>query len=318
MLRSSSKIKIFGALVSLFVAPVCGASATQVTENTQFRVNVNDTLSVSITAPDNWATGDINQFLRNRILVSATTNNAAGLTASLSTKTVNNSLVNTRKSTFTIPSLASNVTETVSGFPVNRWGFSTDDDVAAPRANAEYEEVPTSDAPYPILETFAPGTASQNVYFGAKADATKASGTYRSTIVISVVTGVIDDEDPTDPGYNPIPPVNPGTDETPDDGEPTYNPSTNYTTYTTTTENNDDTTTTTTEVSKGDNRAQYANPQGVRTTTTVEEGSPLGIALATTAAVAGTTGFIFFIIAKRRKDDDEEEENAGGQQPPIQ
>ncbi len=310
---------MFGALVSLASLPViCATSAfaTTATGNTNFRVNVGDALSVSITTPDNWATGDADQFLRNRIIVSANTNNPSGLSAFMTTKTANTSLVNTGNNNYTIPTLST--TRSVANFPANYWGYSLEDEVSEPDDTAEYSPlVAAGESPILLLQTSAEGIGSQDVFFGAKADSTKAAGTYANTVVISVVTGVIED-DPQDPDYNPSTPDNPATPTTPD--TPTYNPTTNTTTYTTVTTNNDDTTTTTTEVSNGDTRSQYADPQGVKkTTTNINEGSTLATGLAITAAVTGATGFIFFIVGKRRKDEDEEEENVGGeQQPPVQ
>ena len=319
---------MFGALVSLASMPVLfavSASATEVTRNTNFRVNVSDALSVSVITPDQWAVGDPDEFLRNRIIVSANTNCVAGLTASMYTKTDNTNLVNTRKSTYTIPTLET--TTTLSGetpgasFPANYWGYSLNDAVSAPIANASYGPLGDPSHPVLILHTSGPGSAGpQDVFFGAKADMTKASGTYQSTVVISVVTGVIEN-DPTDPDYNPVVPENPATPTTPDTPTYTPTPAPGYTTYTTVTPNQDNTTTTTTEVSNGDTRSSYQAPHGVNnrtsTSTEVSEGSALATGLAVTAAVAGATGFIFFLIGKRRKDE-EEEEDTGEQQPPVQ
>jgi hypothetical protein len=324
MLRSSSKTKMFGALVSLASLPVLcavSASATEVTRNTNFRVNVSDALSVAVTTPDQWATGDPDEFLRNRINVWASTNNPAGLSAYMTTKTTNTSLVNTRKSNYTIPTLTES--KTVANFPVNRWGYTLFDDELEPNNasiyNALHDGVSTGQDPIQVLQLNVAGQADQDVWFGAKADMTMASGTYANTVVISVVTGVIEN-DPTDPGYNPVPPVDPATPTTPD--EPTYDPTNDRTTYTTVTPNQDDTTTTTTEVSNGDTRSSYQDPHGVKhktsTTTNINEGNPLATGLAVTAAVAGATGFIFFLIGKRRKDEEEEEEGTGEQQPPVQ
>ena len=325
MLRSSSKIKMFGALfLALPILCATSVSADTSTKNTNFKVNVSDVLSVSVTTPDTWATGDAGQFLRNHILVSAVTNNAAGFTATMTTKTANTSLVNTRKSEYTIPTLSTS--SQVSSFPANKWGFSLDDAVSAPLDTAWYDPLKgAGETPSVIIATTAPGTGSQDVFFGAKADTTNASGTYESVVVFNIVTGVIND--PDDPGYdptqpaNPVTPTNPSTPSTPN--TPTYNPGTNQTTYTTVVPNtNDGTTTTTTEVSNGDTTALYADPHGVTyhntsTTTETNNGSALATGLAVAAAVTGATGFIFFIVGKRRKDEDEEE-NGGEQQPPVQ
>ena len=319
---------MFGALVSFAALPLLTAasvSAETSTKNTNFRVNVSDVLSVSVTTPDTWATGYANQFLRNHVVVSATTNNAAGLTTTMTTKTANTSLINTRKSEYTIPTLTTS--STVEDFPTSRWGFSLDDAVAGPLDGAWYDPlVGAGGIPSVILTTNAPGTGSQDVFFGAKASTTNASGTYESVVVFNVVTGIIND--PTDPNgdpngpNNPITPTNPSTPTTPN--TPTYNPSNNQTAYTTVVPNtNDGTTTTTTEVSEGDTTQLYADPHGVtyHNSTTITEtsnGSALATGLAVAAAVTGATGFIFFIVGKRRKDEDEEEQNGGEQQPPIQ
>ena len=244
----------------------------------------------------------------------------------MTTKTANTSLVNTKKSSFTIPTL--NVDSTVADFPANFWGYTLDDDVASPRSSAVYDKlVGAGSVPIPVLTTEGPGTSSQDVYFGAKADISKASGTYESTVVFNFVTGVIND--PSDPTYdpnepdNPVVPTNPSTPSTPN--TPTYNPSTGRTTYTTVVPNtNEGTTTTTTEVSNGDTTSSYAGPHGVTnknttttTTTETDNGSALVTGLAVASAVAGATGFIFFLVGKRRKDEDEEQ-TGGEQQPPIQ
>lgn len=336
MLRSSSKIKMFGALVSLASLPVLSVSsafAATTTGNSNFRVNVGDALTVSVTTPDTWATGDVDQFLRNHIVVSATTNSAGGLTASMYTKTSNTNLTNTRRSTYTIPTLSTTVTSK-ENFPTNYWGYSITDTENAldTDTNVLYNPLRGPSNPITLLDESEPGGPyTQDVFFGAKADTTVAAGTYANTVVISVVTGVVDNDetipDPENPGqdipnpdYNPMPPVNPPTNN-PTPNTPTYNPTTNTTTYTTVTPNDDNTTTTTTEVSSGNTVNQYADPHGVSTrkiSSTEGGGNALATGLAITSAVTGATGFIFFIVGKRRKDEDEEEENAGGEQPPVQ
>ncbi len=327
MLRSSSKTKMFGALVSFASLPllcVSSALATTATRNTNFQVNVGDALLVSVTTPDAWATGDVNQFLRNHIVVTATTNAAGGVTAAMYTKTANTDLANTRSSSYLIHTLSGSISK--NNFPVNRWGYSTNDSESSPDSDSNVDYDPMSGPSNPILlisESNPGGPYTQDVFFGAKADSTIASGTYASTVVISVVTGVIDENETTNgepnPDYNPIVPVNPSTDN-PTPNTPTYNPTTNQTTYTTVVPNTEDnTTTTTTEVATGDVTSSYANPHGVRTSTGAEvsDNSGLATGLAITSAVAGATGFVFFIVGKRRKDEDEEE--AGGQQqPPVQ
>ena len=160
-------------------------------------------------------------------------------------------------------------------------------------------------------------TGSQNIYFGAKGNASTASGTYTGTVIVSVVSGVIDNN-------NPITPTNPDTpaDDTPNNNTATYTGSTGTgatqgvgstsgavgtTVYTTTSGN-----TTTTEVSAGDNRSAYASPQGERyeTFSSIADGSLPITGLIMASSVAAVTGLTFFVLAYRDDDDDEDEEES--------
>ena len=302
-----------------------------VCENTNFQVNVAETLTVSVNTPNTSASGTATAsgtFLRNKISVSVNSNNAQGFKVSMYSKDTTN-LVNTSDSTYTIPTLASSVTR--SSFTTNRWGYSVNDDDSnngTGSTSSTYAAMQTSSSPISLI-TASAGTysGSKDVYFGAKADTTQASGTYMGTVVISVVTGTIN-ENSSNTDYNPTTPTDP-TNPNPNGGTPIYDPSgvgistttgalpstgaTRYsgtTTYTTVS-TSDGRTTTTTQVSGGDNRSSYAPAQGVidRTTTNVSEGSSLSSALAATATVAAASGVFFFILAKRRDDDEEEEEN---------
>lgn len=288
-------------------------SVLATTQNTQFQVNVRESLAVSITTPSQWATGDVNQFLRNKINVKVETNNADGFTASMTTKTSTTDLVHVADKG-TIPTLTSSSTR--SAFPVNRWGYSLNDTSNGSDSSTYNALVGAGGTPITIISNSeSQSINNKDVYFGAKADTTKASGTYTSTVVISVVTGVIDNN-------NPITPVNPAQ---PNSNENTANynsgtggttnGSTTYTYRRTSGSGSSAATTTTTEVSDGDNRNSYIGytpPQGVTnrqtTTETVSEGSSLATGLAITSAVAATSGVIFFILAKRKKDEDEDEE----------
>lgn len=302
--------------VSGYITQTNIASATEA--NTTFQVNVKDSLAVSIMTPTNWATGDVNTLLRNKVSVSVTSNSANGFTASMTTKTADTSLAHVADKG-TIPTLAASSVK--SAFPANYWGYSINDTDAGNDSSTYSALVGAGSTPITLISNAQSSTVnSRDIYFGAKADTTKASGTYVGTVVISVVTGTIE-EDPTDPGYNPTTPENPAnpvvTPETPiysGTGTTTGGTTNGATTYTYS-RTSGSTTTTTTQVSDGDNRNAYVGytpPQGVTnrqsTTESVSEGSSLATGLAITSAVAATTGTIFFILAKRKKDDDEEED----------
>lgn len=337
MLKELSRISI-GLAGILSVATVITAgvyvpdstSASQCTSspcNTTFQVNVKETLSVAITTPSTWASGTptyesasdswSTDFLRNKVSLSVTSNNATGFTATMYANS--SSLTNNSKASVTLPSLTAS--QTRGSFSPNHWGYSLNttgdsagnytynakiyNETEAGNNNSYYHPLATSAAPDTVLTGVGATTGERDIYFGAKADLSQASGTYSGTVVISVVTGEVKDNN--DSESTPTTPTNPATpaDDTANDGIATYNSTANRTVYTTTSGN-----TTTTTVSDGDNTSSYASPQGVSEnySSNISSSSPLAIGLASAAAVAAASGGIFFILAKRKKDDDEEEE----------
>lgn len=291
----------FLILVSLIASSF---SSSVFADDVTLEVGINETLNVAVTTPDNWAQGDIDtstgmsDFLRNKIVVDVTSNNAAGFTVSMRSKNTTN-LVNLFKNTATIPTLTS--ASTAGSFPVNYWGYSLDDTDAGTTA-ANYAAMQTT--AIQLGNSSTAGSLTKPVFFGAKANASKDSGTYANTVIISVVSGVIDD--PT----NPVIPVDPATPEDTVTDNPSYDSTNNRTVYTATTHSGSGTTattTTTTQVSMGDTRAEYTSPYGV-TSTTLNDGSGLGGGLATTAGLAASSGIFFFILARKKDEEEEEEE----------
>ena len=294
------------------------ANCTSSPCNTTFQVNVRETLAVQISTPTSGATGDINQFLRNKVSVNVTTNSTGGFTASMYSKTSTNLAHKTLSGT-TIPTLTSNITR--SSFPVNRWGYSLSSSSLDGKTYGETDAGNNSSRYYPLVSTSGSPiklivasagttTGSQDIYFGAKADATKPAGTYAGTVVISVVTGTIDNS------TNPITPSNPATpNPTPNTATYTAAPtgSSNGSTVYTYSSTSGSVATTTTEVSEGNNVRAYSGytpPQGVieDTEMNIANSSTLAATLATTASLAAASGMFFFIAAKRRGDDDDEDE----------
>lgn len=324
--HSDRRILGFGAtllpVVSISVLFASLLSSHTHAENTAFQVNVKESLSVSITSPATPASGNVGNFLRNKYTLDVSSNNTNGFTASMYA-VKDTDLTNTSLNNQTIPTLASSSAR--GSFPVNRWGYSlgtskvlngnnynetdagNDDGIYHPIVN-------TSTSPITVLSSNTSGSGSQDIYFGAKADASKAAGDYSSTIVISVVSGIIDENNP----ITPTNPVGPNADNnvakympSPQGGS---NGATTYT-YRRTSASAGATvaTITTTQVSDGDNRSTYDGytpPQGVREDTSSNintASSSLAMGLATTAAVAAAAGMWFFIVAKRREDDDEDD-----------
>lgn len=317
MVRSIHKINIafiiallIGAGVFMYLEPSVNA------EEVPFNVDIKEALTVSISAPTTWANGSIDQFLRNKVTVTALTNNNSGVTVSM--YAANKKLINTAphtagSSSFEIDTLGA---ETTAGsFTTNAWGYSLDDTLAG-SSTATYMPMTLVDSPVTVLESTLGSKGTKDVYFGAKANTTKKSGTYAQTVYFVAVTGTLD------PSLNPQVPTDPTQPSQPD-ATPIYYPTQGVSTggqtgYTTRAYSGSGTSsvsgtseTTTTQVSKGDTTDSYVRAAGVTTTTptttTSSNVSTLGIALASAAAVSAASGAAFLIAAKRRKNDDEEE-----------
>ena len=327
MVRSLHKNKVLLLVAAVMATPtfILSSAHADVTKNINLQVNVEEVLTVTVTDPTTWASGDLSynsttdkyesDFLRNKVTVEASTNNPIGVTVSMytnNTRLQNLTSYSSSDETSYIPTLASATTR--GNFPINYWGYSVDDTTEGSNAS-NYGSLPTSASPVELFSTVGTasvGSGSEDVYFGTKANNEKQSGTYAQTVYFAAVTGTINN-DPSDPHYNPIVPQNPSTPD-PVDEIAFYSStagvgSNGQTTYTTRTRNtttgND---TTSTQVTSGDVRSSYAHAAGVTTTDEGINVGALAAALGVSAAVAAGTGFFLFAAAKRRKDDDEEEQ----------
>ena len=325
MVRSSHKTKILFAAMLSFTAPALILSSTKAAnpESVLFQVNIAEALTLVVTDPTDWASGELNHasgsnmesdFLRNKVNVAAYTNNPVGVTVSMYTKgdtdLRNTASYSSSDATSYIPTLASAATPGTNGasFPVNYWGYSVNDTDTL-NTSATYNALRTSANPIQLFQTSVDGdncTISQathcnnkDVFFGAKANNTKQSGTYTRTVYFAAVTGTIDTD-------NPIVPDTPSTPD-PINNAAHYSSTTGQTTYTersTTGSGSSATDTTSTDVTKGDISTTYAQAYGV---TSTSNGSALATAFGVAAGVAATSGIAFFVAAKRRKDDEDEE-----------
>lgn len=310
--KNTLKTKILSALVSSFVislSVLSGNVSAEVpcaagTTCTNFEVNIPEILTVQITRPNSWAVGDVGVFLRNMITLNIVSNNPAGFTASMTTgatTAAGSALTNTyADSTSTIPMLTSNWTRsdtTVTKF----WGYSLDD--ASETGTYGTLALKGATTPVTIIPAGTMETASKDIYIGAKADSSIDSGTYQGTIIISVVSGTITED-------NPVTPTDPATPDDTIADNPAYQPGASASdpgrTIYTNTNYSGTTNTSTLEVSEGDTRTSYQDPQGV-STARINEGTPLATGLAVTAAVAAVAGIAFFVIARKRDEDDGDE-----------
>lgn len=335
-------LTLVGAIsVNLSRVSLDDASADECTDatcNTTFEVNVQDSLTVSITPVEDNATGNAGTFLRDQINLDVSSNVSNGFTASMYSSADNASSTKTDLShttlgsSYVIPTLSSSAQRSSNDF-TDHWGYSLQSATLDGKTYGETDAGNNSSTYHPLTDststpikliTAGAGTktGSQHIYFGTKASSSKPAGTYANTVVISVVTGTINNDNP----ITPTNPVNPTTD-IPNNGTATYTGSTGTgatqgvgtsgstgTTVYTTTSTSAGITTTTTQVSGGDVTSSYTSPQGVRSTeynaaSGVTQGdSALPIGLAVTAGLAATAGTVFFILAKKDDDDDDEEE----------
>lgn len=289
--------------VSAEASPTGSANAT-------FQVNVVESLTVEVTTPGTWASGDINQFIRNDIGLHVVSNNPDGFTATMYSSGGTN-LTNVAKSSATLPTMSASAQR--SAFPTNAWGYSLDDG----EGSGNYSPM-TSSTSDPITVLTGDGTVdpsqgidnrdkSTTIYFGAKADASQASGTYAGTVVINVVTGKITENDTPVQPVTPTNPATPGADGVASYSTSGVGASTGYSGTTTYTEVDGNTTSTT--VSGGDTRSSYTAAQGVTKSSVSNRNTAIAAALATTAGVAAVSSGLLFFAYKRRKDDDDEEES---------
>ena len=314
-----TKIKVSLAVIILVVSALLlnfpwenSAATTCSTSpcNTTFQVNVQESLTVSITTPQNWASGDAGTFLRNKINLSVSTNSASGFTAYMHSKNTTN-LTNAVSDSSYIQTLTGGTQK--GSFSDNRWGYSLGTSSYNSTSYGETDAGIDSSTYYPmstsnitILDNTAGST--RDIYFGAKANSSQDSGTYLGTVVFSVITSNDPSSDPANP-----------TDDTPNDNSATHDNINDRTVYTTTGTtagssgngyNGSATNTTTTQVSAGDVTSLYAPAQGEirRTESNIIDGANTATGLAVAASTAAAGGMIFFILAKRREDDEEEEE----------
>ncbi len=291
--------------------------------NTTFEVNVQESLSVSVSTPDVWASGDTDEFLRNKIDLDVSTNSSNGFSAYMHSKD-STDLTNANPTAseisadttgmYKIETLSTSATR--GNFTTNKWGFSLSSASYDGHNYGETDAGNSSSTYYPMSTSnikIMNGTSSgsQDVYFGTKADMTKASGSYLGTVVFAVVTSSVA---PT-PSDDPATP----TDDNPSDSSATYDNNNDRTVYTSVSRSGSGSsarTTTTTQVTDGDVTSSYAAPHGESkytgsyTSTDMNTGSSSGLAtgLAIASATAATSGLLFFILAKRRDEDEEDEE----------
>ncbi len=203
----------------LYIFPPHFGEANADTQEWTWQVSVAETLSMSVSTPT-AQTGDPGKFLRESVNVTVASNNGGGYNVKMGA--ANTNLAN---GSVTIPTLATApkcADANCAAFPANYWGYSTDDT----SNTGTYKAVKaTASADTIMTKTALTASASQTVWFGAKADASKASGTYTGTVTFTATSGAAAG-DPGMSGPDSTPQPGPSIDEPVDDGPSFEDPGT--------------------------------------------------------------------------------------------
>ncbi|MBR3220300.1 hypothetical protein IKF76_00315, partial [Candidatus Saccharibacteria bacterium] len=160
----------------------------------------NSTISLRVTKNGSDVTGlDLNlsptasgTFARDNLGLLVATDNATGYKLDFSDADDNTAMTHTSSTvTAAIPSITADTDE--SSFPVNSWGYSLDD-IAG---NQTFSPIPASSSPTTLKTTTTPTTSLPNgvdqtdITFAVKADTNLPAGTYKDTVVFSVVANYV-------------------------------------------------------------------------------------------------------------------------------
>lgn len=290
-------IKVLALVLGLACSSLARMTRVAADELVTLNLGVTEVLSVSLDPVTTYVSGNVDDFLRNRVDLTIASNNTNGFVAYMTTKTDATALSNTTASA-TIPTLAANTSWTRSSNVTNFWGYSLDD---TSETGTYYPMVGVSSTPIQIASQNAASNTVQakTIHFGAKADVTKGSGVYRNTVVFTVVSGI-----------NTVPSGN-----TPQSNDPGNEPASSGSGNELIISGRDGGggLIGKTDLGNGDGDGTrgvtYTPPQGVSSSSDIHDGDPVTTGLIATASVAAGAGVLFLILAKR-DDDDEDEEGA--------
>ena len=162
-------------------------------------VNLNIDPVINITAPQTSTIScvSLNTLCTTNTTVTTETNNRTGYTLQLNaTSGYSNSLTNAATNE-TIPTLSQSYA--AGSFPINYWGYTGGLDKSSETGGYNcasnycpilaYQSTESNYAPnHAIKATNAPSSDTTTITFGAKADTTKSSGTYSTSVTFTAVT----------------------------------------------------------------------------------------------------------------------------------
>lgn len=323
MLIAGTLLYLFPPHFAATNAKDCGDATTcEDSQESVWSVNVEETLSVTVTPPldpsagENEAKGDVDTFLRNKVNLSVSSNNGKGFTAGMTTEGADTSLAHLSEAgeadgKDTIPTLGA--ASVKSAFPTNFWGYSLDDTEPG-KDDSNYKAlVANTAAPITVLSSPTNATQNKDIYFGAKANKSKLAGTYKGTVVFTVTSETDGKDLGGGTGDEPSPEGPSADTPSAEDGPsiaPTYAYTTNNRTYRAASSNGEPVAIVENTKKKQTTLDNYVSPLGVqdKTYTNVQSGSIITTILMIIALIAAVIGFFFFIIAKRRKEEEDEEE----------
>ena len=324
-ITASTLLYLFPPHFEIVGAKDCSGGCTddgKVEGETTFSVNVQETLSMTVT-PDTQvgATGNVDEFLRNDVKVEVASINGQGFTAGMTTKTADTSLAHISAEEApdekdSIPTLSEATTQrggesdaNYASFPANFWGYSLDD---AEKTGKYAALVGSDQVPITVLSSDKTETSKSGyVYFGAKANNNKASGTYKGTVVFTVTSGTsgsplpIQSPAAAEPGQPDGPQM---ADNTQAANSPTYSYTTQNRTYQSYNYNSSASRVASEDGQKKTTAAsEYASPLGAieRNSSNIQSGSPIARVLMIVGFSAAAVGVVFFVLAKKDKKQDD-------------
>ena len=163
----------------------------QSTSTISLRITKNGT---DVTSLDlNLSPSPTGSLIKDDLNLLVATDNATGYQLDFSNADDNTALTHTTSTiSETIPSITTTTNQ--SSFPVNSWGYSLDPISAQDQS---FSPIPTKSTPTTIKTTTTPTTSLPNgvdqtdITFAIKADTNLPSGTYKDTVVFSVVANYI-------------------------------------------------------------------------------------------------------------------------------
>ena len=192
-------VSIFVILAGLFISG--GVYATQASTDTEVDLELATVINITTPETSNINCVSLNTLCTSTATVTVGTNNSTGYTLQLNaTSGYSNSLTNAATSE-TIPTLSG--AYAAGSFPTNYWGYTGGLDKSSETGGYNcstnycpilaYQSNESNYAPNHVIKTSnAPASEYTTVTFGAKADVTKPSGTYSTSVTFTAVTNYVD------------------------------------------------------------------------------------------------------------------------------